>query len=188
MCLIREAYDISTVVYKTDFIVLTVAELLNGADIETTAFACSEFFTENLATGNDSYFTKVQEFLTLGKEFCTLLLQFLSVNDHNDSRRTDFRHVGTTQCELTGKECHSVSLTATGSTEICTTLTTLGSYGFYDTLLEQSRCKELRITADDFFFITVVFVVLEINIITEDFKESCRCIHAFYHRVKLVKR
>ena len=96
VCLIREAYDISTVVDKTDFIVFTVAELLNGTNIETAAFTCTEFFSENLTAGHNSYFTKVQKLLALGKEFCTLLLQFLSVNDHNDSRRTDFGHVGTT--------------------------------------------------------------------------------------------
>ena len=64
---IREANNIGAVIDQTDFIIFAVAELLNGTDIETAAFTCTEFLTELFTGGNDAYFTQIQEFLALGE-------------------------------------------------------------------------------------------------------------------------
>ena len=41
--------DISAVIDKADFIIVAVAELLNGTNIETTGRSCSQFLTQILA-------------------------------------------------------------------------------------------------------------------------------------------
>ena len=45
MSLIRKTYNILTVIDKTDFVIFSVAELLNGTDIESTTLSCSKFFS-----------------------------------------------------------------------------------------------------------------------------------------------
>ena len=64
---IREANNIGTVIDQTDFVILAVAEFLNGTDIESTAFTRAEFFAELFTGGNNAYFAKIQKLLTLGK-------------------------------------------------------------------------------------------------------------------------
>ena len=73
---VTEANNIGAVIDQTDFVILTVAELLNSADVESATFTCTEFLTELFTGRNDAYFTEIQEFLTLGEQLCTLFLQF----------------------------------------------------------------------------------------------------------------
>ena len=67
VCLVGKANNVSAAIDKTDFIVLTVAELLNGTDIETAAFTRTKFLAELFTGRNDTYLAELQKFLTLGK-------------------------------------------------------------------------------------------------------------------------
>jgi len=42
VCLVRETNDIGAHIDQTNFIILSVAELLNGADVETSAFPATK--------------------------------------------------------------------------------------------------------------------------------------------------
>ena len=89
---------------------------------------------------------------------------------------------------MTGKKRHRVRLSATCRTEISTAFAALFHNRLDNTAFKQARSEELRITAYDFNFIAVIFAILKVDIIAEDFKESCRAIHAFYHCLRFFKR
>ena len=114
-------------------------------------------------------------------------MQILAVNDHHDRRRSDLRNIRASQSELSGQERHRIRLAAAGSAKVCAALAVLGNHGFYDTLLQQARSKELRIAADDLFFAAVVFAVLEIDVVAEQLKKARRVVDALDHGLNLIK-
>ena len=186
--LVREANNIGSVVDQTDLIIFSIAELLNGTNIETAAFTSAYFLTQSLTAGNNSDLTKIQKFLALSEQLCALLLQFLTVDDHDNRRRTNFRNMRTTQRQLPCKESHGIGLAATGSTKICTTLTALLNNRLDNALLQKAGSKELRIPANNFLLVAVIFAILEVDVIPEDFQESCRRINALDHGLGFLKR
>ncbi len=93
VCLIREADNIVAVIDKTNLIFLAVTEFLNRADIEPATFSGTEVLPQMLSVLHHRNITEIQELLALGKQLDTLLLQFLTVNDHDDGGRTDLRNV-----------------------------------------------------------------------------------------------
>ena len=188
VCLIREADNIVAVIDKTDLIFLAVTEFLNRADIEPATFSGTEFLPQMLSVLHHRNITEIQELLALGKQLDTLLLQFLTVNDHDDGGRTDLRNVTAAERKLSGKERHRIGLAAPGCAEVGAALACLLHDRFYDTLFEQSCCKELRVTADDFPFIAVENLILKIDIVAEDFQKAFRRIDTAHHGFGFLKR
>ena len=84
--LVRKADNIVAAIDKTDFIFLAVTEFLDGADIESATFSGTEFLPQMLSILYHRNITEVQELLALGKQLDALLLQFLTVNNHDDGR------------------------------------------------------------------------------------------------------
>lgn len=85
---------------------------------KSPAFPYAEFLTQGIAAWDNPYLSKVQKLFTLGKKLRALLLEFVTVNNHNDGRRANLFYIGTAQSELAGKKRHRISLSAACSTEI----------------------------------------------------------------------
>ena len=84
--LIRETDDIGPIVDQADFIIFPVAKLLNRADVEATACPCAQLLPQSPSAFHNADLTKIQKFLTLGKQICALFLQLLPVNNHDNRR------------------------------------------------------------------------------------------------------
>ena len=97
VCLIREADNVMAAIDQADLILLAVTELLDRADIESAAFSGTEFLPQMLSVLYHRNIPEIQELPALGKELDPLLLQFLTVNDHDDGGRTDLRNVTTAE-------------------------------------------------------------------------------------------
>ena len=74
VCFVGKANDIGSTVDQTNLIIFSVAKLLNGTDIESTALPGTQFLPQCSAAGNNSHFTQIQELLAFGKQLRTLLL------------------------------------------------------------------------------------------------------------------
>ena len=141
-------------------------ELLNGADVKSSAPACPQFFTQRLAAWHNADFAEIQKLFALCKQLRSLLLKFIAVNDHYDRRRTDFRHIGAAECKLTGKECHSICLATASGAKIGSTFSTFFTFfpffknRFYNALLQKARSKKLWIPADN--FVSVSYTHLDV--------------------------
>ena len=124
-------------------------------------------------------FAQAQKLGGLGKKFCSLFLQVVTVNDHDDGRRTKL--IGTAQRELTGKERHSVGFATAGRAEICAAFTAAAGNGKQNAFPKQTGGEELRIAADNFPFFVVKVPILKIDIVTEDFQKTDRRKHTLDH-------
>ena len=175
---IREADDVAPVVDQPDLILFAVAELLNGADVETAALTLAQFVPELGTVFDHSHLPQIQKFLTSGKEFGTLLLQVLPVYDHHDGGRANFGHIRAAQCQLPGKKRHGVGLAAAGSTKIGATFPAAAFDRLYNAILQQPCRKKLRIAADDLHLAAVVDTILKIDVIPEDLQKTGRTINA----------
>ena len=188
MRFIGKADDVGTIIDQTNLVIFPVAEFLNGADIETTALASAQFLPQCLPARDNAHLAQIQKLLAFGEQFGPLLLEFLPVHDHHNGGRADLRHIRAAQSQLPGEKCHGIGFAATGSPEVRSAFTAFFHHRLDDTLLQKTRSKKLRIPADDFPFVAVVFAVLKIDIVAEDFQESTGAVHAFDHGLHLVKR
>ena len=108
-----------SVVNETNFIFLTVAKISGWCKYKKPPLSllpssCLRLFL--LLTMETS--PRFKNSLALGKQLDTLLLQFLTVNDHDDGGRTDLRNVTAAERKLSGKERHSIGLAAPGCAEV----------------------------------------------------------------------
>ena len=188
MSLVREANDIRPVVDQSDLVVLPVAKLLYGADVEATAFARTQFLTQFLPARHDADFAKVQEFRAPGEELRTLLLQIVAVNDHDNRRRTYFLHVTAPQGKLPRQKCHRICLAAPRGPEIRPAFPAFLLNRLDNALTEQTSGEELWIAADNLHLVAVVVAILKIDVIPEYLKKPHRAIDALDHRRSLFKR
>ena len=89
---------------------------------------------------------------------------------------------------MPGEERHCISLPASSCTEIGSSLATFCLNGLDDALTEQAGGKELRITTDNFYFILVINLVSEIDIVSENFQESFGAINSLHHGFQFFER
>ena len=67
VCLVRETNDIGTVVDQSDFVIFTVTEFLDRADIKAAAFPHTKLLPQGITASDNLYLTKIQKILALGK-------------------------------------------------------------------------------------------------------------------------
>ena len=187
MRLVRKADDIRAVIDLTDFVLFPVTELLNGADIESSALPRPQLLTQRPAVWNNADLTKIQKLLALCKQPRPLLLQLIPVNNHDNGRGPDFRHIGTAKGQLAGKKRHGIGLAAAGRAKIGAPSAASLAHGVDNALLQKARGKKLRVPADNFMFIAVILTVLKIYVVAENLKESLRTVHPLYHVLQLIK-
>ena len=188
MGFVRKADNIWPVVNQPNFIIFSIAEFLNRTDVKTTAFTGAEFLPQYAAAGDNADLSKIQKLLAFGKEFRALLLQLVPVNDHHNGGGPYFRHIGTAQGKLAGQKCHGICLATASRAKIGAALAAFFNNGLDYALLQKACSKKLRIPANNLSFLTIIFAVLKIDVVTENLKKSFRAVHALYHGLHFLKR